>query len=628
MTPHRGSTTRPDAPIRSVELPEGRYLSCTFQISPDAGGQTRALLLRNRILAIEAGVRPDVLTFTPTPDYYERQRVLLDRGLLIDEVGYLNIYEHYRTHGWGDRPSTGESLADLGTYRMGEESRPDGTPWRIVYRPPGPGPLVFDYLRPDGSPYLRIPQFKVTVRSTWRCRIQQVGENGEVVGEFRAVGQWFRGWIRDLAPRPQRAFVFIDSRYLVPFIVPMKVRRVHLIYTMHNIHVQQPRQWNAGLNRVYRRVLARIDGMDAMVTLTERQRDDIGERRGLTSNMFVVPNPVEVPQRPAEEPARDPRLVTIVARLERQKHLTDAIAAFRMVVDEVSDARLEIYGRGSQRRRLEHELERKGLVGSVALRGYDPRAREVLWTSSAFLMTSSFEGYPLSTLESVSRGCPVVSYDIKYGPREQITHGVDGFLVPAGDRSELARRVIELLRSPELVQRMSTAASRKAAQFGPDAFLANWARVLRSTIEEKPYRTRIDRVDLELDRLRVIRFNRLLRLVDRSRDRGAVDLAGVLTVEGHSRRSGLDSAEIGFAAIDDATGEVTELPIKVRRKENEFAIRAVTKIAGLPGGGTSDAVWLRLRLTWRNSSWEADLGRPHALVRPARATQEAVSPAR
>ena len=32
----------------------------------------------------------------------------------------------------------------------------------------------------------------------------------------------------------------------------------------------------------------------------------------------------------------------------------------------------------------------------------------------------------------MSHGCPVISYDIKYGPREQITDGVDGFLTPAG----------------------------------------------------------------------------------------------------------------------------------------------------------------------------------------------------
>jgi poly(glycerol-phosphate) alpha-glucosyltransferase len=49
-------------------LPEGRYLSCAFAVSPDAGGQTRALLLRNRILAARGGVRPTLLTFNAAPD--------------------------------------------------------------------------------------------------------------------------------------------------------------------------------------------------------------------------------------------------------------------------------------------------------------------------------------------------------------------------------------------------------------------------------------------------------------------------------------------------------------------------------------------------------------------------------
>ena len=57
-------------------------------------------------------------------------------------------------------------------------------------------------------------------------------------------------------------------------------------------------------------------------------------------------------------------------------------------------------------------------------------------------MTSLFEGYPLSTLESLSHGCPVISYDIKYGPREQISEGVDGFLVPAGGIRPMAERIV------------------------------------------------------------------------------------------------------------------------------------------------------------------------------------------
>ena len=66
------------------------------------------------------------------------------------------------------------------------------------------------------------------------------------------------------------------------------------------------------------------------------------------------------------------------------------------------------------------------------MHGHDTLAQETLWTASGFLMPSVFEGYPLASLESMAHGCPVIAYDIKYGPREQIDDGVDGFLVAQG----------------------------------------------------------------------------------------------------------------------------------------------------------------------------------------------------
>ena len=330
-------------------------------------------------------------------------------------------------------------LEDLARHRVREEPGPGGTPWRMIHRLPGEQRPVIDYLRADGSTYLRMPAFSLNYKAWWRGAIQLVGEGGAIVGAYETPGQWFRRWIRDLVGEDERAFVFMDSRFVVPHVVPLRGRRFHLIYLMHNLHVGPPRRWDSEVSAVYKRALSRIDGMDAMVTLTERQRDDIAERFGRTTNLFVVPNPVTRPEPPASEPQRDPHKVTIVARLEPQKRLADAIAAFRRVVDAVPGARLDIYGDGGEEKALQAEIERFGLAGSVTLRGFDPQAREALWTSSAFLMTSAFEGYPLSTLESMSRGCPVVSYDIKYGPREQITDGVDGFLVPAGDTALLAR---------------------------------------------------------------------------------------------------------------------------------------------------------------------------------------------
>ncbi len=50
-------------------------------------------------------------------------------------------------------------------------------------------------------------------------RIQRIGADGAVVGEFGSVGQFFRRWIRDLVAGDERAFVFIDSRFVVPHLV-------------------------------------------------------------------------------------------------------------------------------------------------------------------------------------------------------------------------------------------------------------------------------------------------------------------------------------------------------------------------------------------------------------------------
>jgi poly(glycerol-phosphate) alpha-glucosyltransferase len=189
----------------------------------------------------------------------------------------------------------------------------------------------------------------------------------------------------------------------------------------------------------------------------------------------------------------------------------------------------------------------------------------------------------------MSRGCPVVSYDVKYGPREQITDGVDGFLVPAGDRDALARGVIELLRSPELVERMSAAARERASRFGPQEFVAAWAAVLRSAVEQRRKRTQITGVKLDLARSPRVRWGRL-------------QLAGTLQVELKRPRT-IKAAEVELSAIDTETGDVSQLPLKVQRQDGELRIRT----PGVLGPRLPDGTRLRLRCTWRNSAWETEL---------------------
>jgi poly(glycerol-phosphate) alpha-glucosyltransferase len=361
-----------------------------------------------------------------------------------------------------------------------------------------------------------------------------------------------------------------------------------------------------------------VGGFDAFVTLTDRQRQDIAQRRGRTSNLFVVPNPVDMPPEPDEPPVRDPRLVSVVARLEGQKRLSHAIAAFKHVVEKVPDARLEIWGSGSRAEGLQRAIDRRGLQDSVTMMGHHPRARDALWRSSALVMTSLFEGYPLSTLESMSHGCPVVSYDIKYGPQEQITDGVDGFLVPSGATRVMADRLVTLLKDPALVARMSEAAREKARQHGYERFVSDWASVLHAAVELKTKRTKLERVSLTVSDLGV-RGTGLARLRGGTvptamRPTATLRLRATLAVTGRSKGSDLSEARVELAAVHEGSGAVVDVPVTATRTEGGFSVAADVPLGALyPEGAADDAssqAHLRLRLVWQNSAWETVVRRP------------------
>ena len=97
---------------------------------------------------------------------------------------------------------------------------PDGSPWRVVHSLPG-GRDIGDYLRPDGTVYLRIPLFDFRKAQTWPRKIRRVAESGEITGSFDSLGEWFRTWVRELTVGDERAFVFMESRGVVPHLVPM-----------------------------------------------------------------------------------------------------------------------------------------------------------------------------------------------------------------------------------------------------------------------------------------------------------------------------------------------------------------------------------------------------------------------
>ncbi len=89
-------------------------------------------------------------------------------------------------------------------------------------------------------------------------------------------------------------------------------------------------------------------------------------------------------------------------------------------------------------------------------------------SSSILALSSRYEGFGLVILEAMACGLPVVSYACPCGPKDIITDGIDGFLVPDGDEIILAERICRLIEDEELRKRMGAAVFERTKDFTLD----------------------------------------------------------------------------------------------------------------------------------------------------------------
>lgn len=154
---------------------------------------------------------------------------------------------------------------------------------------------------------------------------------------------------------------------------------------------------------------------------------------------------------------------------------------------------LKLVGEGKDRRKLEAYSKELGLSSSVEFLGWVDQPTKVMLQASVFCLTSYIEGFGLVLAEAMACGCPVISYDLPYGPSDIITDGVDGFLIQNGDENAFADRLSKLLSDEDEIQTMSAAAIDKAKQFEigriSDIWIKNYSELLASENSKRTSRT-------------------------------------------------------------------------------------------------------------------------------------------
>jgi poly(glycerol-phosphate) alpha-glucosyltransferase len=487
-----------------ARLPDMKYFMVLWGIADNFGGMTTMSLHRAGAFG-QAGHRATILTFDVKSSYASTVERLRAQGKLAHDTEVLNVFQYYRAAAASevDGPKPVAVPVDDGERGLPEVVLdPEGNIYsRAFFRPDGTTLAARHFYRPDGTEFLRDETPQTRDGASKGRFLTLTDETGTARAQWRRAGDFYRFWMTQLAGGQPAAFI-VDSSFAGPIVAPLDEPNIIKLMVLHNSHIGGGGdpflgKLATGQKPIHENSLA----WDGLVFLTRKQRQDYEVRFGKSTNLFTVSNPKPRSEVLPDFATRVPNRGVMVCRLEAQKNVPHAVEVMARVHQQRPLVHLDIYGTGSLRDELQAKIDALGLHDAVRLHGHTPNAAAQFETARFSLLTSRNEGQPLSLMESLGRGCPPVSYDIRYGPSDVIEDGVNGFLVPARDVAAAAERVIRLCDDDDLARRLGAAAWERSERFSNEAVLEQWARTIRTAWRQRLERLILTHLDFRLEEL-------------------------------------------------------------------------------------------------------------------------------
>jgi len=231
-----------------------------------------------------------------------------------------------------------------------------------------------------------------------------------------------------------------------------------------------------------------VESADGLTAVSGYLAEEARNGLGIKQDISVIPNFVDpdvfAPVRPdVVQTHRDRRMVIIhISNFRPVKRVHDLVAAVGIVAKQVEDIRLLLVGDGPERHRVECMVDELNLRRNVLLTGYRRDIPDLLRCSDVLVLCSEIESAPISLLEGMSSGLPVVATEVG-GIPEIVDDGRNGFLVSPNSPEELAEKILELNSDRELRLRMGAAARRTVLErFTADKVVPQYEEIYRRVV--------------------------------------------------------------------------------------------------------------------------------------------------
>ena len=239
-------------------------------------------------------------------------------------------------------------------------------------------------------------------------------------------------------------------------------RRIPIVRTVHNPYMPAAMPWlfRAMYARLTKRARRVICVSEAVRLSFVRAFPELADRFVTLPNGIRMQDYEKLPPR-HECRARfhlapGERLIGTVGRMSPVKNHKLLIEAFSRVREKAPGVNLAIIGEGELRAKLGDYAADLGVSESVSLVKETKLIDHFYGALDVFVLSSDSDGMPLTLLEALASGVPVVATEVG-GIPEVVESGATGYLVPKGSAEFLAKRIVELLQDPAKAQAMAIA---------------------------------------------------------------------------------------------------------------------------------------------------------------------------
>lgn len=225
-----------------------------------------------------------------------------------------------------------------------------------------------------------------------------------------------------------------------------------------------------------------IKRSDLNVVLTKRALEVFRDKYG-AENTVQIYNPVDpaVFQAAGEYNPESKKIIS-VGRLTYQKNFQVAVKIAAAVLPQFPDWEWDIYGQGEDLEELTKLTEETGICSQMHFKGQVTDLYQRYKQYSIMVMTSRYEGFPMTLLEGLGNGLPLISFDIPTGPSEIIEDGKNGFLLQENDVCGMENRLQQLMSNESMRATLSKECLKKNKAFAIEDIKNEWEKALRAVV--------------------------------------------------------------------------------------------------------------------------------------------------